>query len=213
MPAEVFISYAREDRSYVAELVRILHARGIPVWFDEGIEQGRRWAEALEERINGCAAFIVVMSPSSGRSDWVHREIAQAELRHRKIFPLLLAGDRFFQLSDRQFEDVRNRNMPSETLIEQLEHTITDYRPWLRLIFCVNCHQQFYWDDPGHCSFHPFDPVSAGNTGPREDYRDVWRYPCCGQVVLTAVDESGHDLPPPRSPGCENRTHQAGRWG
>ncbi|WP_193312915.1 toll/interleukin-1 receptor domain-containing protein [Georgenia subflava] len=212
MAGDVFISYARADQLYVGQFVTELRAIDIPVWFDDDLEHGRRWAEDLEERINGCAAFVVVMSPASASSDWVQREIAQAELRHREIFPLLLAGERFFRLSDREFEDVRSRAMPSSTLIDNLKRTVRDFRPWIKLLYCINCHQQFYRDNSANCSYHPSDPTNVGNTGPREDYREVWKYPCCGQVLLTAIDDSGSDLPPPRSPGCVNRAHQAGRW-
>jgi TIR domain-containing protein len=188
MVGEVFVSYARSDSAYCTELVKILRSKKIPVWFDETIERGGRWAQELEARINACAAFIVVMSPSAASSDWVSREIEQAELRHRPMFPLLLAGERFFRLSDRQFDDVRTRAVPSDAFVERLRESVESYRPWIRLVFCVNCHQQFYWDDPQRCSYHPLEPVTHGNTGPREDYRDVWKYPCCGQVLLTAID-------------------------
>jgi hypothetical protein len=44
-------------------------------------------------------------------------------------------------------------------------------------------------------TWHPSAPEVVGNTGPRGDYTDVWRFSCCGMQVAS-------DTPPARSPGC-----------
>ena len=212
MAGEIFISYSSADRTYVLQLAEHLTAVGLPVWYDAEIDRGSRWADVIEERINGCAAFVVVMSPSSRASEWVEREIDQAQLRHRPIFPLLLSGERFFRLANRQ-HDVVSENAPSSSgLIARLTEAVEAHSPWIKLSFCINCRNQFYRDNPDTCSFHPAEPADIGNTGPRGDYRDVWEYPCCGQKVITAID-AGRDLPPPRSPGCVTGTHQANTHG
>lgn len=59
------------------------------------------------------------------------------------------------------------------------------------------------------CSFHPKLPVMIGNTGPREDYKDLYTYPCCGVTTLSDIDVDGRDVPPPQSPGCMKGLHVA----
>ena len=68
-------------------------------------------------------------------------------------------------------------------------------------LICKYCGVRFDAAHPGSCSYHPLEPELVGNRGPRDDYTDVHRFPCCGQVV--AADE------PARSPGCTQGFHEA----
>ncbi|MBV1850017.1 tetratricopeptide repeat protein [Catellatospora tritici] len=121
MSGHVFISYSHAtDSAYVAKLAKHFTAAGVEVWFDHQIITGERWAKVIQQRIDTCAAFIVVMSPASDQSTWVDREIDQAELRGKPIFPLLLGGERFFRLAHLQFEDVTGGRMPSAGLATSL---------------------------------------------------------------------------------------------
>lgn len=47
-------------------------------------------------------------------------------------------------------------------------------------------------------TYHPHRPTVVGNASARGDYTDVWRFPCCGQVVVS-------DVEPFLSPGCQKR--------
>ena len=74
---------------------------------------------------------------------------------------------------------------------------------------CIHCGQEF---DPSrqspwsefNCSYHPLGADSIGNTGPREDYKELWVFRCCGKAYIS-------DTEPPRSPGCMNAFHVAKR--
>jgi hypothetical protein len=116
----VFVSYAHADEGYVRRLVDHLRSHGVPVWWDENILAGERWSAMLAEKIDTCAAFVVVMTPSAEASRWVAREINEAEHARRWIVPLQLAGKRFFALSDVQYEDVTGGIMPSPDLTGRL---------------------------------------------------------------------------------------------
>jgi basic membrane protein A and related proteins len=118
----VFISYRREspDAEYVQRLANYLRETGFSVWFDHQIRPGDSWDEAIRERIGSCAVFIVVMSPSAESSQWVRREIDEADLKGKPILPLLLEGDRFFRLADLQYEDVSAGTMPGPAFIARL---------------------------------------------------------------------------------------------
>jgi hypothetical protein len=80
---------------------------------------------------------------------------------------------------------------------------------------CRRCGREFdleLSDAPGDCpcSYHPSPPVKMGTTGPRRDYAEVWRFPCCGETVIGEVGADGRDIGPSQSPGCRTGPHAAG---
>lgn len=124
--ARVFISYHRGTGAgnYVAELAAFLTAAGLPVWLDRSIDPGERWQQVIRRRIDGCAAFVVVMTPAAENSDWVSREITRAERAGKPILPLLRSGDPLFHLSDLHYEDVTDGRMPSAAFVERLRVSV-----------------------------------------------------------------------------------------
>jgi formylglycine-generating enzyme required for sulfatase activity len=91
--SHVFISYSRHDSEYVEKLVEKLHTEGFTVWFDKQTDYGEEWWRTIVRAIRDCGTVIVVMSPASGESRWVEREIIYADNQKKRIFPLLLEGD------------------------------------------------------------------------------------------------------------------------
>jgi hypothetical protein len=80
------------------------------------------------------------------------------------------------------------------------------------LLTCINCGD--IYDPEKHspfndfnCSFHPREPISIGNTGPRNDYAELWNFPCCGKRVVGKISYEGRDIVPNRTPGCVNGFH------
>ena len=61
------------------------------VWSDDELISGDRWEQVIKERIDGCAAFLVV-----------------------------LEGDVFFRLADVHAEDVRGGGMPGDRFVDAL---------------------------------------------------------------------------------------------
>jgi WD40 repeat protein len=116
-----FISYSHSnDSAYVDALAAFLASQGITGWYDKGMVSGDRWDEVIRDQIDGCAAFIVVMTPDSEASTWVMREITEAEKQQKPILPLLLAGRNFFRLGHLQFEDVSQGQLPSKAFVERV---------------------------------------------------------------------------------------------
>jgi TolB-like protein/Flp pilus assembly protein TadD len=76
--ADVFISYAREDRAAVEHLAAALELEGWSVWWDRHIEGGAAFARAIEQELNASKAVIVAWSGASVQSDWVKDEAATA---------------------------------------------------------------------------------------------------------------------------------------
>lgn len=77
MPIRVFISYAFEDREFVAsELIPLLKSHTIDTWYAEGeVRSAQRWEREILSALRSCDWFIVVMSEHSLNSEWVKNEV------------------------------------------------------------------------------------------------------------------------------------------
>jgi hypothetical protein len=116
-----FISYSHShDRRYADALAAHLVKAGVPVWYDQEIVSGDRWDQLIRDQIASCAVMIVVMSPGSDASRWVKLELNEAERLRKPVAPLLLAGSRFFRLSDIQYEDVSEDRLPSSAFVARM---------------------------------------------------------------------------------------------
>ena len=72
--ADVFVSYASEDREKAAEVARILEARQLTVWWDRKITLGLSFDEVIERELLACRSAIVIWTAHSVASKWVRRE-------------------------------------------------------------------------------------------------------------------------------------------
>ena len=119
----IFISYCREDITYVSKLKQLLEdEHGLPVWFDNKIEEGRDWRPELDEKLEQCKVFLLVMSPSAYRSRNVQSELAFVLDRksNKPIFPLLLEGERWPGIAAVQSTDVQGGALPPFSFFESL---------------------------------------------------------------------------------------------
>jgi hypothetical protein len=89
--ADVFISYARQDRAIAQKLSRMLTEAGLSVWWDFELVGGQHFREEIERRLEAARCVLVVWSPHSVRSDWVLDEANDA-LRRGIMVPLSVAG-------------------------------------------------------------------------------------------------------------------------
>jgi hypothetical protein len=117
----VFISYSRSDQDYVDRLFAHLERAGLNPWIDRsGIDYGTRWKQVVRDAVDGCSAFVVVMTPDAEDSEWVDRELQRAQDAGKPILPLLLRGRKFFSLADVHYEDVTGGRMPSDEFVARL---------------------------------------------------------------------------------------------
>src|SRR5436190_16244290 len=87
--ADVFISYAREDRSRAEQVARALSAAGVETFWDTEIPPGQTWADYIEGKLTRCKALIVLWSANSAKSQWV-REEARMGRDAGKLIPAML---------------------------------------------------------------------------------------------------------------------------
>src|SRR6476619_1594902 len=74
MAHDVFISYAKGDRSRAAELASILEPKGLSVWWDRDITPGRTFDDVIEEALTNARSVVVLWSAESVKSRWVRTE-------------------------------------------------------------------------------------------------------------------------------------------
>src|SRR3982751_5447555 len=117
MPGHVFLSYSRLDGTYAHRLSDHLAREGLEVWMDATINTGADWLRMIQRKIETCAAFVVLMSSQSEKSDWVLNEILQARKSGRVLMPILLDGEPFMVLNHVQAERVEGGTMPRESYV------------------------------------------------------------------------------------------------
>ncbi len=116
----VFISYSHKDCDYTHRLAAEMERRNIPAWIDDRIDYGTRWPQVIQEKIDSCKAFVLIMSDNARASDWVNNELTYAIGKGKRIFPLLLKGDAWLAVAAIQYVNVRNRRLPDELFYKAL---------------------------------------------------------------------------------------------
>jgi hypothetical protein len=86
--ADIFISYANEDRDKAEELARLLAERRWTVWWDRQIGLGLSFDEVIERELRACRCAIVLWTARSVASRWVKREARSADKR-QVLVPIL----------------------------------------------------------------------------------------------------------------------------
>lgn len=89
MSGLVFISYSRQDDSFVRQLFLELEARHISCFYDQRrIRVGDKWTKEIEQSIDDCSCVLVVLSLQSLKSENVAQEINLAIECQKPIVPL-----------------------------------------------------------------------------------------------------------------------------
>jgi len=87
--ADVFISYASEDRNRVRPLADALQQRGFNVWWDRSLAAGQDYTAIIERELKNAKAVIVVWTQSSASSTFVRDEAGRARDQGRLV-PVML---------------------------------------------------------------------------------------------------------------------------
>jgi tetratricopeptide (TPR) repeat protein len=87
--ADIFISYASEDRARVRPLAEALQSRGFNVWWDRSLAAGQDYTAIIERELRIAKAVIVVWTQSSAASTFVRDEAGRARDEGRLV-PVLL---------------------------------------------------------------------------------------------------------------------------
>ncbi len=88
--ADIFISYANENRESAARLAQVLESAGWQVWWDRRIPAGRTWRSVLEDALKDMRCMVVLWSKDSVESPWVTEEAEEARRLGKTIVPVLI---------------------------------------------------------------------------------------------------------------------------
>lgn len=74
--AQIFLSYAREDREFAGRIARVLEQSGHSVWWDRRLDGGEEFSAEIEAALDRADVVVVAWSRESVKSRWVRDEAA-----------------------------------------------------------------------------------------------------------------------------------------
>lgn len=90
MQHDFFLSYRRTDQPLAAALVAALEARGAQVWWDQHIEGGEDWREAIVTNLEASQTLVILFSEACNSSRQLRKELAIADLMDKPVIPVLI---------------------------------------------------------------------------------------------------------------------------
>ncbi|MFZ0902797.1 MAG: toll/interleukin-1 receptor domain-containing protein, partial [Mycobacterium sp.] len=85
---KVFISYARQNKPDIEQLVEHLRVLGCETWHDASLRGGQDWWNEILRRIADCDTFIAVISRDALSSTACRREFDWAESLDKPVMPV-----------------------------------------------------------------------------------------------------------------------------
>ena len=88
-----FISYNSEDDDRVSQYLMAMSEKGLPMWYDYGIEVGDKWSSIIADKIANSKAVIMFLSRQifSKEESFVHKEWEMArDFFDKKIYVVIL---------------------------------------------------------------------------------------------------------------------------
>lgn len=130
--ADIFVSYASEDRARIEPLVAELEGAGYSVWWDRQLKGGTRFSSEIETEVRHARVVLVAWSPNAIKSRWVADE-ADLALETGNLLPISLDGIRspmgFRQLQTIDFSGWSGGKAPCiNDLLQALDHHLTSGR-------------------------------------------------------------------------------------
>src|SRR3954469_5473040 len=87
--SHVFISHGSEDRDEAIALSDFIEARGIRTWIaPRDVRPGQDYSEQLQQAIEQCGAFVVLVTDKANSSPYVRAETEMAFSTGKPIFPI-----------------------------------------------------------------------------------------------------------------------------
>lgn len=91
---DIFLSYARQDRTIARTVAAGLRDEGLTVWWDASLRSGETFDEVIERNLKDANAVVVLWTPASVASRWVRAEATLADRRNKLVPAIIAACDR-----------------------------------------------------------------------------------------------------------------------
>ena len=184
--ADIFLSYAREDRDCAAAIVRALNEVGLSVWFDQHTPAASQWENVLKRELERARCVLMLWSDHAMTSHWVPEE-GMAGLERAVLVPVQIrVSDIPEAFGSIQFADLTSWNGDPTTPV------------FIELLRCIR--EQML----PHCEIAFDSPLQLSADSLRE------LYDCYFNVAarLGCVPIPGRFLPP-QSPEAQRRLRRA----
>lgn len=135
MTSDVFLSYRRTDQALARALVGALEQRGVAVWWDQEIEGGENWREAIVEGLSAAHTLVILFSEACNKSKQLKKELAIADTLDKEIVPILIEntqpkGHYLYELAARNWLQVfPEPERKINDLADRLARELADNRP------------------------------------------------------------------------------------
>lgn len=90
MDYDIFLSYRRADQAVARKVVEALEARGVRVWWDQKIEGGEDWRDAIVDSLTRSSVLVILFSEECNDSKQLRKELAIADTMDKEIVPVLI---------------------------------------------------------------------------------------------------------------------------
>jgi len=90
MSFDIFLSYRRSDQEIAKLLVEELTSQGVNVWWDQHIEGGEDWRDAIVEGLTDSKVLVILFSEECNASKQLRKELAIADTLDKDIVPVLI---------------------------------------------------------------------------------------------------------------------------
>jgi hypothetical protein len=85
----VFVSHGSEDSGQANELAAFIESKGVKAWIaPRDVRPGQDYSEQLQEAIEQCIAFVVLVTDKANKSPYVRAETEMAFSTSKPIFPV-----------------------------------------------------------------------------------------------------------------------------
>lgn len=84
----VYLSYANEDRAWVAKFASALLDRGVNACVDTLVQPGKPWSRRTQDALRSSKTLVLVLSRNSIGRPWTFFEIGAAIADHKRIIPV-----------------------------------------------------------------------------------------------------------------------------
>lgn len=135
--ADVFLSYALQDRPVADRLAAALKENNLTVWLDKSeLRPGENWVSAISEAVQNSKSFVVIISKASVQSNYLTSEIAAAIAARsvnpeKRIFPVITERGAAIPSFIDQFQYIdlsesQNFNIGVDRLVQAIKSGETD---------------------------------------------------------------------------------------